>query len=116
MQYLLLIYSNEAADANATEEESTKIYQAYNDYTKELRDSGAYLAGEALLPTSTATTVRRKDGKPLTTHGPFAETTEQLGGFYMVECANIDQALEWAAKCPGSINGAVEVRPVMVFE
>ena len=116
MQYLLLIYGNEAADANATEEDNNRIYQAYTDYTRELRDSGAYLAGEALLPTSTATTVRRKDGKPLTTHGPFAETTEQLGGFYMVECANIDQALEWAARCPGSNNGAVEVRPVMMFE
>jgi hypothetical protein len=71
--------------------------------------------GEALHPTSTATTVRVKNGKTVTTHGPFAETKEQLGGFYMIECNNLDEAIEWAAKCPGARVGSIEVRPVMDF-
>jgi hypothetical protein len=113
MRYVLLIYSNEAADANMSEEESREIFQAHMEYSQELGEKGVSAGGDPLLPTSAATTVRNRDGKTLITHGPFAETTEQLGGFYIVECANIDEALEWAAKNPAVRHGSVEVRPVM---
>lgn len=115
MQYLLLIYSNEQADASATKEDMDAIMGEYWAYTEALGSSGQLKAGEALHPTSAATTVRMRDGKKVTTHGPFAETKEQLGGFYLVECANLDEAIEWAAKCPGAKNGSIEVRPVMDF-
>ena len=72
-------------------------------------------AGEALHPTSSATTVRVQNGKTVTTHGPFAETKEQLGGYYLVDCNNLDEAIEWAAKCPGARDGSIEVRPVVDF-
>ena len=80
-----------------------------------MQKAGAYKGGEALQPTATATTVRVKDGKKATTHGPFAETKEQLGGFYLVDCSNLDEAIEWAARCPGARVGSIEVRPVMDF-
>ncbi len=89
---------------------------AYYTFTNELNEAGANLGGEALQPTSTATTVRVRDGKTLTTDGPFAETKEQLGGFYMVKADNLDEAIAWAAKIPGAKNGSIEVRPVMEFE
>ena len=115
MQYLILIYSNEQADANATKEETEAWMGEDMAYTEALSQSGLMRGGEALHPTSAATTVRVKDGKTLTTHGPFAETKEQLGGFYLLECENLDQAIEWAAKCPGARVGSIEVRPVVDF-
>lgn len=115
MQYLILIYSNEQADANATKEEAEAWMGEYMAYTEALSQSGMMRGGEALHPTSAATTVRVKEGKTLTTHGPFAETKEQLGGFYLLECENLDQAIEWAAKCPGARVGSIEVRPVVDF-
>lgn len=111
MRYMILIYDNEA---NAPQDESEM--KRWFDYTDELRASGHYLAGEALHPTSAATTVRLKNGKRVVTDGPFAETKEQLGGFYMVECDNLDQALTWAEKIPSADRGSVEVRPVVDFE
>jgi len=87
----------------------------YNAYTDDLGKSGLMRAGEALHPTSAATTVRVQNGKTVTTHGPFAETKEQLGGFYMIDCKNLDEAIAWAAKCPGARAGSIEVRPVMDF-
>ena len=110
MRYIILIYDNEAS-APQDEGEMKRWF----DYTDELRASGHYLAGEALHPTSAATTVRLKNGKRVVTDGPFAETKEQLGGFYMVECDNLDQALAWAEKIPSADRGSVEVRPIMDF-
>lgn len=115
MRYMLMIYGNEAAYAAMSEEEQRADYEAYNVYTQQVRDGGVLIGGEALLPTSTATTVRLRDGKTLTTHGPFAETAEQLGGYYIISCENLDQALEWAAKIPGAAYGSIEIRPIMEF-
>ena len=113
MKYLLLIYENEASWEKVPEAEQGKIFQEYMDYTSAIRKSGNYVAGEALQPTSSATTVRVKNGKTLTTDGPFAETREQLGGFYMVEAKNLDEAVALAARIPSARNGSIEVRPIM---
>jgi hypothetical protein len=115
MKYMILIYGNEAAEAAMSQEEQQQWMGAHLSYARELREKGLMLGGEALLPTSTATTVRVRDGKTLTTHGPFAETHEQLGGFYIIEVENLDEALAWAAKNPSAGRGSIEVRPVMVF-
>jgi hypothetical protein len=115
MQYLLLIYSDETAGVDASKEEIDAVMDAYNAYTEDLRTSGVMVSGEALHPTAAATTVRVQNGKTVTTHGPFAETKEQLGGYYLVECNNLDDAIAWAAKCPGARAGSIEVRPVVDF-
>jgi hypothetical protein len=116
MQYMLLIYDDEQAWANMSEAESGAVFAEYGTYTQELHDSGAHVAGDALQPVRTATTVRVRDGETLTTDGPFAETKEQLGGYYIVDVASLDEALEWAAKIPSARYGSIEVRPVMVFD
>ena len=113
MQYLLLIYENEAAAAKIPEAEQGKIWDEYMDYTNRIKKSGNLLAGEALQPVATATTVRVKNGKTVTTDGPFAETREQLGGFYMVEAKDLDEAIKLGAAIPASRTGSVEVRPIM---
>ena len=113
MKYLLLIYENEASMAGLSEAEQGKIFQEYVDYTNGIRKSGNYVAGEALQPISTATTVRVKNGKTLTTDGPFAETREQLGGFYMVEAKDLDEAIALGAGIPAVRTGSIEVRPIM---
>jgi hypothetical protein len=115
MKYLILIYSDEKADVNVSQEEADAWMGEYWAYTEAMRNAGVSLAGEALQPTATATTVRVRDGKKLTTHGPFAETKEQLGGYYLIETANLDEAIEWAGKCPGARVGSIEVRPIMEF-
>jgi hypothetical protein len=115
MRYLLLIYGNEQAQAGMSEAEGAAQYQAYNDFTKDIVDRGLMQGGEALQPTSTATTVRVRNDETLSTDGPFAETKEQLGGFYLVDCKDLDEAIETAAKIPGARDGSVEVRPVMDF-
>lgn len=115
MQYMLLIYGNEAAEAALSQSEQQAVLNEYFAFTKDVRDRGAYVAGEALHPTNAATTVRVRDGKRLTTDGPFAETTEVLGGFYIVNCKDLDEALEIAAKIPGARHGSIEVRPVVDF-
>jgi hypothetical protein len=116
MQYMLLIYGDENGWESLGEEERGQMMQAYGSFTQELRDRGALVAGDALEPTQTATTVRVQSGETLTTDGPFAETKEQLGGYYLVEADSLDEAIEWAAKIPAASHGSVEVRPVMVFE
>ena len=113
MKYLLLIYENEASFAGISEAEQGKIFQEYMDYTKGIRKTGNYIGGEALQAISTATTVRVKNGKTLTTDGPFAETREQLGGFYLVEAKDLDEAIKLAAGIPASRTGSIEVRPIM---
>jgi hypothetical protein len=114
MQYLILIYSEESS-APPDPAEMGPIMDEYNAYTKLLRDRGAFVAGEALQPTATATTVRIRDGRTLTTDGPFAETKEALGGFYLVEARDLDEALAFGAACPGAKWGSIEVRPVVDF-
>ncbi len=114
MQYALLIYGDESAWADATPEDSAQVMAAYNRFGEEAGDRIA--AGEGLQGTATATTVRVRDGERLLTDGPFAETREQLGGFYVIEAGSLDEAIEWAAKVPGALNGSVEVRPVMDYE
>ena len=107
MRYLLLIYDNEA-----TVEHTPELMGAYEAFTKEVQDAGVYTSGEPLQPTATATTVRVREGAPANTNGPFAETKEQLGGYYMLDCANLDQALGYAAKIPTAKTGSIEVRPI----
>src|SRR5688572_30784980 len=115
MRYALLIYHNEAASAKMSEAEQYALMGAYNAFTEEIQKSGAMLAGEALQPISTATTVRVREGKTMSTDGPFAETKEQLGGFYLINAENLDDAIEIAAKIPDAKGGSVEVRPIMEF-
>ena len=116
MKYLLLIYTEESGAADVSPEDWQKTMDGYNAFTKEIADRGIMLGGEALQPTTTATTVRVRNGDTVTTDGPFAETKEQLGGFYMVECKNLDEAIEVGAKIPGAQFGSIEVRPIMEFE
>ncbi len=113
MKYLLLIYGEESAWANLSEAEQEKVFGEYMAFSQGIKDSGSYVGGEALLPTESATTVRVRDGKTVTTDGPFAETREQLGGYYMVEAENLDEATAIAARIPGAQTGSVEVRPIM---
>ena len=115
MRYLLLIYSTEAQASSATPADMEAVMTAYDAFTKEISGSGQMRGGEALQPTSTATTVRVRNSKTVTTDGPFAETKEQLGGFYLVDCKNLDEAIVWAAKIPGAKLGSIEVRPIMEF-
>jgi hypothetical protein len=115
MKYLLMIYSDEAADALKSEAETQAEMGRYFAYTAETQKAAVYVAGEALHPTSTATTVRLRGGELITTDGPFAETKEQLGGFYLVDCANLDEAIQWAAKIPHASQGSIEIRPLVDF-
>jgi hypothetical protein len=114
MKYLLTIYVDQSARAEAPAEPGELA--AWEAYTREAQEKGAFLGGEGLQPTSTATTVRVRDGERLVTDGPFAETKEQLGGYYLLDCENLDEAIDWAAKIPAAPFGSVEVRPVMEFE
>jgi hypothetical protein len=113
MQYLLLIYTNEAEMKSAPEGQA--MMKEYADFTQSIVKSGHLRAGDALQPTSTATTVRVRDGKTLQTDGPFAETKEQLGGYYLIEAGDLDEAVKIAARIPGAQKGSIEVRPVRVF-
>ena len=115
MQYMLLIYGNEAAMKNATPADRDAMFGAYREYTQRLIKNGNMKAGDALQPTATATTVRVREGKTLTTDGPFAETREQLGGYYLVEAKDLDAALAIAARIPGARVGSIEVRPIWVY-
>ncbi|HUP31488.1 MAG TPA: YciI family protein [Gaiellaceae bacterium] len=115
-QYMLLIYDDEATWAGMSEDEQQAVMGEYFAYTEELRKAGAYVAGDALQPIGTATTVRVRDGEQLLTDGPFAETKEQLGGYYLVDVDSIDDAVRWAAKIPSARYGSIEVRPVVVFD
>ncbi|HYH78570.1 MAG TPA: YciI family protein [Longimicrobium sp.] len=116
MKYLCLIYDDETMWATMPKAESDAMMGEYFAFTEGIRESGQYLAGEALQPVSTATTVRVRNGKLSTTDGPFAETKEQLGGFYMIEARDLDEAIQVAAKIPSVRVGSVEVRPVVDFD
>jgi hypothetical protein len=114
MRYLLLIYTAETTEA-APEEVMAAQLAGYNAFTTEIRDRGLLEAGEALHPTAAATTVRVRDGQTITTDGPFAETKEALGGFYLVNARDLDEAIELAAKIPGAKHGSIEVRPIFDY-
>lgn len=113
MQYMLLIYQREADLEAWSEADKTALYQAYGPFTQGLAQSGHLRAGAGLQPVATATTVRVRNGKTLTTDGPFAETKEQLGGFYLIEAKDIDEAIAIAARVPSARFGSVEVRPAI---
>jgi len=112
MQYLLLIYSNEAEYAKMTPSAISTMTEEYTEFTKGIIQAGQFKAGDRLKPASTASTVRVRNGKVTTTDGPFAETREQLGGYYLVEAKNLDEATAIAARIPGAKVGSIEVRPI----
>ena len=116
MQYMCLIYDDELVFQNMGEDERNQVFGEYGTFTESIRASGEYVAGDALQPTSTATTVRIRDGKTLVTDGPFAETKEQLGGYYLVDAKDMDEALKIAERIPSARYGSIEVRPVVVWE
>lgn len=116
MRYMLLIWENEAITAAQTEAEQAAVFDEYRAFTTDIRDRGVYRAGDPLMPSETATTVKVRDGRTVSTDGPFAETREQLGGYYIVECDTLEEACGYAARIPTARNGAIEVRPIMEFD
>jgi hypothetical protein len=115
MQYLLMIYRSEAEYGKTDAAARQEMTAEYGAFTQSIIKSGNFKAGDALQPTTTATTVRVRDGKTLTTDGPFAETREQLTGYYLVEAKDLDAAVAIAARIPGAKTGSIEVRPIMVY-
>jgi hypothetical protein len=113
MQFLLLIYDQEADWAKLTPAQQGAMYQEYGQFTKEITEKGMYLGGNQLKPIATATTVRVRDGKRVTTDGPFAETKEQLGGYYLIEAKDLDDAIAVASRIPSVRWGSIEVRPII---
>jgi hypothetical protein len=116
MKYALLLYSDPAITPDFGTPEMDAEMQAWHEFTGALEAESKHLGGEALLPTETATTVRVRDGRTVTVDGPFAETKETLGGFYLIEAADIDEATAWAERIPLAPYGSVEIRPLMVFD
>ena len=115
MKYLCLIYDNEQSLFDMPKSEMDAFMGEYFGFTEDIKKSGHYIAGEALKPVSTATTIRMRNGKLSTTDGPFAETKEQLGGFYLIEAKDLNDAIQVASRIPSARTGSVEVRPVEVF-
>ena len=116
MKYLCLIYDEEKTWSGLSKDEAEKLMGDYFAFTDDIKRSGHYVAGEALQPVQTATTVRVRSGKVSTTDGPFAETKEQLAGFYLVEARDLEEAIQIASRIPSAKLGSIEVRPVQVFE
>jgi hypothetical protein len=116
MRYLLTIYGDESRWADATPEDVQKIMAAYGAFSDAAQAAGVMVGGEGLQPSSTATTVRVRDNETLTTDGPFAETREQLAGYYLLDCRDLDDAIGWAARIPDANGGSIEVRPVMDYD
>ena len=115
MRYMFLIYSRERDFAEAAAEDREKVKAGHWAVMDETRRKGVFLAGDPLQPTATATTVRKENGMPLVLDGPFAETKEQLAGYYILDCENLDEAIEWAAKIPTACKGeegCIEIRPI----
>lgn len=116
MQYMLLLYATENTGPRPTTPAEVEAMMApWFTYTSDLKAAGAFVAGDPLQPVATATTLRLRDGDVTTTDGPFAETTETLGGYYLIEVPDLDEALKWAARCPLAAYGSVEVRPIAVI-
>jgi hypothetical protein len=112
MQYLLMIYSEETAMQNRSEAETGQLLAAYGAYTEAVTKAGILVGSNRLRPVATATTVRVANGKTQVLNGPYAETREQLGGYYLIDVPDLDAALSWAARCPAASHGTVEVRPI----
>ena len=113
MQYMIMVYEDESAFASRTGPEKEKFWGEWAAYTKALRDAGVMTSGHGLQAPATSTTIRLRDGKRQVQDGPFADTKEQLGGYYVIDVANLDAALDWAAKCPAASYGGIEVRPIL---
>lgn len=113
MRYLFLIASDEAAMAEWTPDDYQGVLAAYAQFNRDAKAAGVYLGGEPLQPIATATTVQVRNGETLTSDGPFAETKEQVAGYYLLDCRDLDEALSWAARIPAARHGSVEVRPIM---
>lgn len=116
MRYMFLIYENEATAANMTPDERNTMMSGYFAFSEEMRSSGKLEAGDPLMPTETSTTVRVKNGDAVHSDGPFTETKEQLGGYYILDCESLDEALACAAKIPTATTGCIEVRPIMSLD
>jgi hypothetical protein len=116
MKFMLMLYGDESQWADAAPEELAASMARFEAFDRELTAAGVLAGGEGLEPTSMATTVRRAEGEVILTDGPFAETREQLGGFYVLDCADLDEAIRWASKVPDLEDGSVEVRPVIDYE
>ena len=116
MKYLAIIYNDESLYANASPEDTGAIFAAHGEFGEAAGKAGVFVGGEGLQGTSTATTVRVRDGERMLTDGPYAETKEQIGGYYLLDCKDLDDALNWASQIPEAKTGAIEVRPVMDFE
>jgi hypothetical protein len=115
MKYLCLIYESESIWTTMSKEDGDRIMGEYFAFTDDVRKSGHYLGGDALQPTTTATTVRIRTGKLGTTDGPFAETKEQLGGYYLIEAKDLNDAIQVASRIPAAKTGSIEVRPIQSF-
>ena len=115
MHYLLMLYSQEGQWENMTDEAQGQAVAAYGAYTEALKQAGALVGANRLQPTSSATTVTIADGKTQILDGPYADTKEQLGGYYLISAPDIDAALAWAARCPGAGHGTIEVRPIFEY-
>ncbi len=115
MQYMLLIHGDEAERQGASAEDNQKLLAVYMAYTQAMKDAGVFVAGDALQPSTTGTSVRVRDGKTQVLDGPYAEAKEQLAGYYLVETPDLDGALAWAARCPAASYGTMEVRPIMDY-
>ena len=115
MQYMLAVYGDERATETTPRDQMTEIINAYMAYTKALQDAKVLVGSNRLRPTSAATTIRTVDGQTKVLDGPFAETKEQLGGYYLIDVPDLDAALDWAKRCPAALYGTVEVRPIWVM-
>jgi hypothetical protein len=115
MQFLAIIYNDESLYADATPEQIAATFEAHGRFGQASREAGVFVGGEGLQPSATATTVRVRDDERMLTDGPYAETKEQLGGYYLLDCKDLDDALNWAAQIPEAKTGAIEVRPIMDY-
>lgn len=116
MRYLMLIYCDEVVNGQLNQQEQEAAYAAHSAFGEEAGKRGVMRDGQGLMPTTSATTVRVRNGKTLVTDGPFAETKEQLGGYYLLDCKDLDEAIEMATKIPEATHGSIEVRPIMEFD
>jgi hypothetical protein len=116
MKFLAIIYNDEANYADATPEQAAATFQAHGEFGQAAGEAGVFAGGDGLQPSSTATTLRVRDGERLLTDGPYAETKEQIGGYYALDCKDLDEALSWAARIPEAKIGAIEVRPVIDYQ
>jgi hypothetical protein len=116
VKYLAIIYNDESLYANASPEDVGAVFAAHGKFGEDSRAAGVFVGGEGLQGTNTATTVRVRDGERMLTDGPYAETKEQIGGYYLLDCKDLDDALNWASQIPEAKSGAIEVRPIIDYE